>query len=148
VHWVANDYGTILSQIDEPCVAVSVVQPGADSLLHVSRWPKVQKVLQVIDAIEALAIDPTEVAPKHCRHVHNRLCRNGAPNRFSVLVSPQTPWRRRQARCRRACGRPAPAPQHRARLVRATSQKRRLANGALLHEMYGMRREQADAHED
>ena len=102
VHWAANDYGTILSQIDilravtpgEPYVAVSDVTPGADILLHISRWPKVQKVLQVIDAIEALAIDPTEVAPEHWRHVHNRLSVNDQPR--SYTLSRHEAWLRRR----------------------------------------------------
>jgi hypothetical protein len=91
VHWAANDYGTILSEIDilravtpgEPYVAVSDVQPGADTLLHVSRWPKVAKVLQIIDAIEALAIVLTDVAPEHWRHVHNRLSGNDLPRSYT-----------------------------------------------------------------
>ena len=102
VHWAANDYGTILSQIDilravtpgEPYVAVSDVTPGADILLHVSRWPKVQKVLQIIDVIEALAIDPTEVAPEHWRHVHNRLSVNDQPR--SYTLSRHEAWLRRR----------------------------------------------------
>ena len=102
VHWAANDYGTTLSQIDilravtpgEPYVAVSDVTPGADILLHGSRWPKVQKVLQIIDAIEALAIDPIEVAPEHWRHVHNRLSVNDQPR--SYTLSRHAAWLRRR----------------------------------------------------
>ncbi len=102
VHWAANDYGTILSQIDilravtpgEPSVAVSDVTPGADILLHLSGWPKVQKVLQIIDAIEALAIDPTEVTPEHWRHVHNRLSVNDQPR--SYTLSRHEAWLRRR----------------------------------------------------
>ena len=102
VHWAANDYGTILSQIDilravtpgEPYVAVSNIQPGADVLLHVSHWPKVQKVLQIIDAIEALAVDPTVVAPEHWRHVHNRLSVNDQPR--SYTLSRHAAWLRRR----------------------------------------------------
>ena len=36
-------------------------------------WPKVERVLQAIDAIEALGVDPADVAPDYWRHVHNRL---------------------------------------------------------------------------
>jgi hypothetical protein len=36
---------------------------GGGSLLQVSGWPKVEKVLQAIDAIEALGIDPAGAAP-------------------------------------------------------------------------------------
>jgi len=38
------------------------VRPGAESLLRISGWPKVEKVLQAIDAIEALGIDPAELS--------------------------------------------------------------------------------------
>jgi hypothetical protein len=77
----SNDYGTVLSRIDilravapgEPCSTVPHVRPGGESLLHLSGWRKVEKVLQAIDAIEALDIDPTDAAPDHWRHVHNRL---------------------------------------------------------------------------
>jgi hypothetical protein len=81
VRWASNDYGTILSRIDilravapgEPHSTVPHVRPGGESLLHLSGWRKVEKVLQAIDAIEALGIDPTDAAPDHWRHVHNRL---------------------------------------------------------------------------
>jgi hypothetical protein len=32
-------------------------------------WPKVERVLQAIDDIEALGIDPADVAPDHWRHI-------------------------------------------------------------------------------
>ena len=81
VRWASNDYGTILSRIDilravapgERFSTVPNVRPGGESLLHLSGWRKVEKVLQAIDAVEALGIDPTDAAPDHWRHVHNRL---------------------------------------------------------------------------
>jgi Protein of unknown function (DUF2840) len=81
VCWASNGYGTILSRIDilqavapgEPCSTVPHVRPGGESLLHLSGWRKVEKVLQAIDAVEALGIDPADAAPDHWRHVHNRL---------------------------------------------------------------------------
>ena len=39
------------------------VRPGADILLRLSGWPKVERVLQIVDAIEALGIDPADAAP-------------------------------------------------------------------------------------
>jgi hypothetical protein len=102
VHWAANDYGTILSQIDilrafapgEPHAAAPDVQPGADILLRVSGWPKVEKVLHVIDAVEALGIDPAEAAPEHWRHVHNRLSVGEQPR--SYTLSRHKAWLRRR----------------------------------------------------
>jgi hypothetical protein len=81
VRWAANDYGTVLSRIDilravgpgERYSTVPYVRPGGESLLRVSGWPKVEKVLQAIDVVEALGIDPASAAPEHWRHVHNRL---------------------------------------------------------------------------
>jgi type IV secretory pathway protease TraF len=49
------------------------VSPGGESLLSISGWPKVEKVLQAIDLVEALDIDPADAAPEHWRHVHNRM---------------------------------------------------------------------------
>ncbi len=81
VRWAANDYGTIISRIDivqavEPGSAFQTlpfVRPGGAILLKIEGWPKVERVLQHIDAIEAIHIDPVDVAPDHWRHVHSRL---------------------------------------------------------------------------
>jgi hypothetical protein len=81
VRWASNDYGTVLSRIDilravgpgERYSTVPHVFPGGESLLHVSGWPKVEKVLQAIDVVEALGIDPADAAPEHWRHIHNRM---------------------------------------------------------------------------
>src|SRR5229473_4083272 len=81
VRWASNDFGTVVSRIDilravrpgEPCSTVGFVRPGGESLLRTYGWPKVERVLQAIDDIEALGIDPADVAPDHWRHIHNRL---------------------------------------------------------------------------
>lgn len=81
VRWVSNDFGTIVSRIDivravshgESYQTLPFVRPGGEILLRIDGWPKVQTVLRIIDAIEALNIDPCEVAPDHWRHIHNRL---------------------------------------------------------------------------
>ncbi|MFN3614385.1 MAG: DUF2840 domain-containing protein, partial [Rubrimonas sp.] len=46
-------------------------------------WPKVERMLQLIDAIEAVGIDPVEVAPDHWRHVHNRLAAGEEPRAYT-----------------------------------------------------------------
>ena len=66
-----------------PFSTVPRVRPGGESLLHLSGWQKVEKVLQVIDAIEALGIDPSDAAPDHWRHVHNRLWVGERPRPYS-----------------------------------------------------------------
>ncbi|MCZ4072145.1 DUF2840 domain-containing protein [Agrobacterium sp. LMR679] len=91
VRWAANDYGTVVSRIDilravvpgESYQTVPLVNPGGEILLRVHGWPKVQKVLDAIDAIERLGIDPADVAPDHWRHIHNRLTVNEAFSAYS-----------------------------------------------------------------
>jgi len=91
VRWASNDYGTVASRIDilraitpgERYSTVPYVRPGAEILLRLAGWPRVEKVLQAIDAIEALGIDPADAAPEHWRHVHNRLSVNEVPRRYT-----------------------------------------------------------------
>jgi hypothetical protein len=90
VRWASNDFGTIISRIDivravrhgEPYQTLPFVRPGGEILLKVESWPKVERVLQIIDAIEALKIDPAEVSPDHWRHVHNRLAAGQEPRSY------------------------------------------------------------------
>jgi hypothetical protein len=91
VRWTSNDFGTVLSRIDilraampgQRYSAVPWITPGGTSLLRLSSWPKVERVLQLIDAVEALDIDPAEVAPDYWHHVHNRLSVNEAPRPYT-----------------------------------------------------------------
>ena len=92
VRWASNAYGTIISRIDivrvvEPGEAYQTlpfVRRGGDILLKLNGWPQVEKVLQAIDAVEALGIDPSDVAPDHWRHVHNRLAAGLPSSRYSL----------------------------------------------------------------
>ena len=92
VRWTANDYGTVNSRIDilravgpgERYSTVPFVRPGGESLLRIAGWPKVEKVLQAIDIVEALGIDPADAAPEHWRHVHNRLSVSERPRLYSL----------------------------------------------------------------
>src|SRR5262249_47488899 len=76
-----KDLRPVLSRIDilrapapgQRFSTVPWVHPGGDSLLRLSGWPKVERVLQLIDAVEALGINPAEAAPEYWHHVHNRL---------------------------------------------------------------------------
>ncbi|MCW8060850.1 DUF2840 domain-containing protein [Agrobacterium tumefaciens] len=84
VRWAGNEYGTVISRIDivravtagEPFQTLPFVRPGGEILLRLTGWPKVEAVLKVVDAIEALGIDPADVAPDHWRHIHNRIAVN------------------------------------------------------------------------
>src|SRR3954451_1027891 len=92
VRWTSNDFGTVVSRIDilravapgQPCATVPYVRPGGEILLRLSGWPKVERVMQLIDAIEALGIDPVDAAPDYWQHVHNRLSVNEAPRPYTA----------------------------------------------------------------
>jgi hypothetical protein len=91
VRWAANDYGTIISRIDivrtvapgEPYQTLPFVRPGGEILLKIESWPKVERILQVIDAIEALDVDPADVPPEYWRHVHHRVTAGQEPRAYT-----------------------------------------------------------------
>jgi hypothetical protein len=91
VRWTSNDFGTVLSRIDilravtpgQPYSTLPWITPGGESLLRLSGWPKVERVLQMIDVVEALGIDPAAAAPDYWRHVHNRLSVNETPRPYT-----------------------------------------------------------------
>ncbi|MHC6154184.1 DUF2840 domain-containing protein [Bradyrhizobium elkanii] len=102
VRWVSNDFGTVISRIDilravspgAPYSTVPYVKPGGESLLRVSGWPKVERVLQLIDAVEALGVNPADAAPDYWHHVHNRLSVNEKPRPYTQTR--HQAWLRRQ----------------------------------------------------
>ena len=91
VRWASNDFGTVISRIDivravahgEAYQTLPFVRPGGDILLRINGWPKVERVLKAIDAVEALSIDPADAGPDHWRHVHNRLAAGYEPRPYS-----------------------------------------------------------------
>ncbi|MGK6313637.1 DUF2840 domain-containing protein [Neorhizobium sp. DT-125] len=92
VRWAANKHGTVLSRLDilravgrgETCQTIPTVTPGGDILLRVDGWPKVERMLQLIDTIEAGDIDPADVSSDHWRHVHNRLAAGETPRAYTM----------------------------------------------------------------
>lgn len=92
VRWVANDFGTIVSRIDvaravspgEAYTTLPFVRPGGESLLHVEGWPKVEQVLRAIDAVDAIGVDPCDVAPDHWRHIHIRITAGYQPRAYTI----------------------------------------------------------------
>lgn len=92
VRWAANDFGTIISRLDivravasdEVCQTLPFVRPGGDILLKVEGWPSVERVLQAIDAIEQLGIDPEAVSDDHWRHIHNRMTARQEPRSYTL----------------------------------------------------------------
>ena len=91
VRWASNDYGTIVSRLDilravgrgEPFQTVPFVRPGGEILLRIDGWPKVQRVLAVLVAVEALSVDPADASPDYWRHVQNRLSAGQEPNPYT-----------------------------------------------------------------
>ncbi len=91
VRWAANEYGTILSRADivravsrgDRYQTLPFVRPGGEILLTMHGWPKVERVLQVIDAVETLGIDPADAAPDYWQHVHNRISVNETPRNYT-----------------------------------------------------------------
>ncbi|OLP58925.1 glycosidase [Xaviernesmea oryzae] len=92
VRWAANDFGTVISRIDivravapgEPYQTLPFVRPGGDILLKIESWPKVERVLHHVDAVEAAGIEPHEVAPDHWRHVASRLSAGHEPRPYTA----------------------------------------------------------------
>jgi hypothetical protein len=92
VRWQSNEFGTVLSRIDilravlpqQTCTSIGFVRPGGEVLLRQSGWPKVERVLQLIDAIEQNGFNPAEVCPDHWRHMHNRLSANQEPRAYTM----------------------------------------------------------------
>lgn len=91
VRWTSNDFGTVLSRIDilravgpgQRYSTVPWISPGGESLLRLSGWPKVERVLDLIEAVEGLGIDPADAAPEYWHHVHNRLSVNEVPRTYT-----------------------------------------------------------------
>ena len=92
VRWAANAHGaTALSRLDilravgggESYATVPGVAPGGEQLLRLSGWPVVEKALRLIDAVEALEVDPADVAPDYWRHVHSRLSAGEAARAYT-----------------------------------------------------------------
>lgn len=91
VRWSSNDFGTVLSRIDilraatpgQHYSTVPWISPGGEILLRLTGWPRVERVLQLIETVEALDIHPADAAPDYWHHVHNRLSVNEAPKAYS-----------------------------------------------------------------
>jgi len=103
VRWTSNGFGTIHSNIaiamavapGEPHSTLPFVRPGAEILARIDGWPRVQKALAAIDAVEAAGIDACDAAPDHWRHIGNRIAA-GLPFRPYSLER-HTAWLRRRA---------------------------------------------------
>ncbi|MFN3438204.1 MAG: DUF2840 domain-containing protein [Acidovorax sp.] len=81
VKWIGNDYGTALWQLMvlqapmpfDGAQRIAGVVPGARILLRADGEQQVKSLLEKIDAIEALSIEPAAVAATYWHTVGNRL---------------------------------------------------------------------------
>lgn len=70
VRWSSNDFGAIADRYPavqsrrDSAARPSLMTPGGEILLHLSGWPKVEHLLQMPDAVEALGIDPADFASR------------------------------------------------------------------------------------
>ena len=102
VRWASNDFGTVVSRIDivrvvgpgEAFQTLPFVRRGGDLLLSINGWPKVERVLQAVDAVDATGLDPADGAPEHWRHGHNRLTAGQQPRAYTL--EQHRAWRMRR----------------------------------------------------
>ncbi len=81
VRWRAGEHGTVQSRIavlraftpGKPFTIYPEVSPGAEILLNIAGWSKVQRVLEAIDGVERGGFSPEAVAPDYWRHVGARI---------------------------------------------------------------------------
>ncbi|MEO8884301.1 MAG: DUF2840 domain-containing protein [Devosia sp.] len=105
VRWASNDFGTVVSRVDivravgssDAYQTLPFVRPGGEILLRLQGWPKVERVLQAIDGVEALGIDPIEVSTDYWRQLGNRLTAGQEPHAYSVAQHRAWLLRRRAA---------------------------------------------------
>ena len=92
VRWASNDFGTVISRIDivravSPRRALSDAAFRAPRRRHPAARSKAGRrssaCSRLIDAIEALGIDPAESRRDHWRHVHNRLTAGHEPRAYT-----------------------------------------------------------------
>ncbi|MBE7728267.1 DUF2840 domain-containing protein [Komagataeibacter sp. FXV3] len=91
VRWASDDLGTTVSRIDivravaagSPFQTLPFVRPGGEILLRVDSWPRVERVLQAINAIETLGLDPADAAPEYWRHLHHRITVGHEPRAYT-----------------------------------------------------------------
>jgi len=91
VRWRAGDYGTVDSRIailravaqGQPFTTYPEVSPGAEILLDLASWSKVQAVLEAIDGVERAGVRPEQAAPDYWRHVGARIGAGLPPRVYS-----------------------------------------------------------------
>lgn len=103
VRWQGGDHGTTVSRIavlravrpGESFTTMPFVSPGAEILLDIAGWPKVEAVLAAIDAVEAAGVRAADAAPDHWRHVGARIGVGMPARRYDRARHRAWLWRRR-----------------------------------------------------
>ncbi|KRA67304.1 glycosidase [Caulobacter sp. Root656] len=91
VRWRAGEFGTVDSRIAvlravgpaSPFTTYPEVSPGAEILLDVAGWTKVQAVFEAIDGVERTGVRPEFAAPDYWRHVGARVGVDLPPRPYS-----------------------------------------------------------------
>jgi hypothetical protein len=92
VRWRGGDHGTISWRVcilcalqpGEPGTVIAGVWPGAAVLLSAAGDGPVRRAFSVIDAVEAVGIDPADASPEYWRVAHNRLAAHEAPRPYGA----------------------------------------------------------------
>jgi len=106
VRWQGGDYGATQSRLDilravrpgEAFTTTPFVAPGGELHARLQGWPKVQKALETIEAVEALGIEPADAAPDYWRCMANRIEVGQRPRPYSLAR--HRAWLMRRARGR------------------------------------------------
>ena len=91
VRWASNDFGTVISRsiscglsrrasAARPCL---MYDQAAKSCCACQAGRRSNACCRLIDAVEALGIDPADAAPDYWHHVHNRLSVNEMPRAYT-----------------------------------------------------------------
>jgi len=91
MRWAASDLGLTVARLEimrgtatpSGDTRVPFVRPAVDLLMRVSGWSDVQRVIKLIEAIQAAGIDPSDVAPEYWLHVANRLAAGEQPRDYT-----------------------------------------------------------------
>ncbi len=89
--WTTTALGTVVARLDilravapgQSYTTVPFVRPGAEILLRLDTWPKVEQALQAIALVRAAGIDPADAAPDYWLHVGNRIAADQRPRPYT-----------------------------------------------------------------
>ena len=91
IRWRGAEYGGVYWRLwvlravqpTEPAVSLFGVDPGAEILLCAATQGQIRQAFRLIDAVDALGLDPADVAPSYWQMAHNRLAAHRTPRAYS-----------------------------------------------------------------